>query len=88
MSQSTEPNAITAEEITAGTIYILSGRERDLILKLTDDAQRAAQQAAANALEPFNRQTEGALRMIYCQQGLTGVWTLSDDKAQLVKRDG
>lgn len=64
--------------------YLLSDPERAMLLELIAQAQRAAEQAAA----PFNMQLQGAIGLIYRQQGLKDQWQLTDDKTKLVKVEG
>ncbi len=64
------------------TEYKLTDVERELLLNLNVQAQ----QAAAAAVAPFNAQSHGVLTLIALQQGLTGGWTLSDDKTTLTKQ--
>lgn len=65
------------------TEYKLTDIEQKLLLDLNTQAQRAS----AAAIAPFNAQSQGVLTLIVLQQGLTGNWKLSDDKATLVKQD-
>jgi hypothetical protein len=63
--------------------YVLSEIERRLLCEIETEAQRAA----ASATAPFRAQSDGALTLIFRQQGLTGAWKLSDDKTRLVKQE-
>jgi hypothetical protein len=64
--------------------YKLSDVERKLLVDLNGQAQ----QAAAAAIAPFNKMSEGVLTLIALQQGLAGNWQLTDDKSALVKQEG
>jgi hypothetical protein len=64
------------------TEYKLSDVERTLLA----DIEQAAQQAAQQAVAPFNAQSQAVLSLVYRQQALVGNWKLSDDKTALVKQ--
>lgn len=66
------------------TEYTLSEAERATLQELAAQAQKAAEQAAT----PFNMQMQGALALIYRQQGLKDQWKLTEDKTKLVKAEG